>query len=155
MMTTVNLGIKNTEAVATALGRYLANTYFLYLKTQNFHWNVAGELFYSLHGLFEVQYEDLQEATDTLAERIRALGVRAPASFSEFSKLADIKEQATTVSAMEMVSQLLADNETMSRLGKEVIKIAEAEGDDASADLIVGRLEAHEKAAWMLRSTLA
>ena len=153
-MTTINLGIKNTTAVATAVSRYLASTYTLYLKTQNFHWNVAGEHFYSLHLLFEAQYEDLQGATDTLAERIRALGLRAPASFAEFSTLSEVIEEPKTVKAMVMVSQLLADNQMMARSGRELISLAEAEGDDATADLIVGRLEAHEKAAWMLRSIL-
>ena len=154
-MTTMNTGIKNYELVANALSRYLASTYFLYLKTQNFHWNVQGESFYSLHGLFEKQYEDLQDATDTLAERIRALGVRAPASFIEFSKLAEIKEEPTIIKATDMISQLLADNQMMARFGKEVIKLAETEGDDVTADIITGRMEAHEKAAWMLRSSLA
>ena len=153
-MTTINTGIKNYSAVANALNGYLANTYVLYLKTQGFHWNVTGELFYSLHGMFEGQYEDLQGAVDTLAERVRALGVRAASSFIEFSKLADIKEEPTSIKAMDMVSQLLADHQMMARLGKEVMTLAEAEGDDATADLIVGRLEFHEKAAWMLRSTL-
>lgn len=154
MSIVVNTGIANAKGVAHALSRYLANTYTLYLKTQNFHWNVTGPHFASLHVLFEGQYTDLQGAIDELAERIRALGVRAPGSYTEFSKLSDIPEAHGEPKAMDMVSQLLADHQTMARLGRELIDLAEKEGDGVTVDLINTRLDIHEKTAWMLRSTL-
>ena len=150
----INTGIDNRQAVADSLTKYLASTYTLYLKTQNFHWNVTGSDFYQLHLLFEKQYEDLSGATDELAERIRALGFRAPASFAEYLKLSTIQEEPKTVKANDMVAQLLADNQTMAREGRAVVQVAEHVGDDATADMIIGRIEAHEKAAWMLRSLL-
>lgn len=153
-MSHVNTGIDNPGAIADALSRYLANSYTLYLKTQNFHWNVTGPQFHSLHVMFEEQYSDLAGAIDEIAERIRALGFRAPASYSEYQKLADIPEEPNDVKATEMVEQLLADNQTMSRMARELIALSEKEGDTATGDMIVGRLEYHEKTAWMLRSSL-
>ena len=150
----INTGIDNRQVIADSLAKYLASTYTLYLKTQNFHWNVVGSDFYQLHLLFEKQYEDLADATDELAERIRALGFRAPASFAEYLKLSSIQEETKTVKAKDMIAQLLADNQTMVREGQAVIKVAEHVGDDSTADMVTGRLEAHEKAAWMLRSLL-
>jgi starvation-inducible DNA-binding protein len=150
----INTGIDNREAIADSLSKYLASTYTLYLKTQNFHWNVVGSDFYQLHLLFETQYEDLAGATDELAERIRALGFRAPASFAEYLKLSSIQEEPKTIKAKDMIAQLLADNQTMVREGQAVIKVAEHVGDASTADMVTGRLEAHEKAAWMLRSLL-
>jgi starvation-inducible DNA-binding protein len=153
-MTTVNTGIKNEQTVADILSRFLASTYTLYLKTQNFHWNVKGKHFYSLHGMFESQYEELAEAVDTVAERIRSVGHRAPASFVEFQKLSEIKEATMQLTADEMISQLLADHQFMARFAHEVIAIAEKEEDIATADMITERLDSHEKTAWMLRATV-
>jgi starvation-inducible DNA-binding protein len=150
----INTGIDNRQAIADSLAKYLASTYTLYLKTQNFHWNVTGPHFYQLHKLFEEQYNDLSAATDQLAERIRALGFRAPASFAEYLKLSSIQEESKTIKANDMISQLLADQQTMVREGREVIKVAEHVGDDSTADMVIGRIEEHEKAAWMLRSLL-
>lgn len=153
--TSVNIGVQNRSAVAQALSRYLANSYTLYLKTQNFHWNVTGPNFHSLHAMFEEQYTDLAAAIDELAERLRALGYRAPGSYSEFQKLSDIAEETKNLKAEDMVQQLLSDNQTMSRMGHELIELAEKESDIATGDMLVGRLEYHDKTAWMLRSVLA
>lgn len=153
-MSTVHLGILHSDVVANAISRYLANTYLLLLKTQNFHWNVTGENFYSLHGLFELQYTELQAAVDELAERIQKLGKAVPASFASFAAAADLKESTGSPAAMEMVALLLKDHERMSCLGREFIATAQTEKDEATADLLVARLHAHEKAAWMLRATL-
>jgi starvation-inducible DNA-binding protein len=152
--TEVNLGIANRSAIAEALSCYLANSYTLYLKTQNFHWNVTGPHFHSLHVMFEGQYQDLAAAIDELAERLRALGYRAPASYTEFQKLSNIPEETRDIKAEEMVKQLLSDNQAMSRMGRELIELTDKENDIATGDMIVARLEYHEKTAWMLRSFL-
>ncbi|QLH43712.1 MAG: DNA starvation/stationary phase protection protein [Coxiellaceae bacterium] len=150
----INIGIneQGRQEVAKQLAKLLANTYALYLKTQNFHWNVTGEHFYSLHKLFEEQYTALAEAIDEIAERIRALGHPAPASFTEFLKLMTIKEAAGKLTAKAMIEQLVADNETLSREARGVFPAAEAANDEATADLVTIRMAEHEKAAWMLRS---
>lgn len=153
-MSQVNIGIDNPSNIANALSCYLANSYTLYLKTQNFHWNVTGPQFHSLHTMFEAQYTDLAAAIDEIAERIRALGFRAPASYSEYQKLAEIPEEPNDIKAVAMVEQLLADNQTMSRMGRELIELTEKESDIVTGDMIVARLEYHEKTAWMLRSSL-
>lgn len=153
-MSNVRVGIDNPTAVGEALSRYLANSYTLYLKTQNFHWNVTGPHFHSLHVMFEEQYTNLATAIDEIAERIRALGLRAPGSYSEYKKLAEIPEEPNDIAAMKMVEQLLADNQTISRMSRELIELAEKEKDIASADMVTARLEYHEKTAWMLRSFL-
>ena len=150
----INTGIDNRTIVAEHFSRYFASTYTLYLKTQNFHWNVTGPHFHSLHVMFEEQYLELAASLDALAERIRALGERAPASYSEFSKLSEIMEESKTIKAMEMVSQLLSDHQSMARMGRELVELAETENDNVSADMIIQRIENHEKTAWMLRSIL-
>lgn len=150
----INTGIDNRQMVADSLSKFLASTYTLYLKTQNFHWNVTGTDFYQLHLLFEKQYEDLGNATDGIAERIRALGFRAPASFAEYLKLSAIQEEPKIIKAQDMINQLFADQQLMAREGRAVVDVAEQNNDAATADMITGRIEEHEKNAWMLRSLL-
>jgi starvation-inducible DNA-binding protein len=133
---------------------YLADTYLLYLKTQNFHWNVRGPQFHSLHLFFEEQYTELAEAVDTIAERIRALHMIAPASFSQFLKLTSLDEETGTPGADDMIKQLLHDHQVISRNLLRLFETAEQAADQASVDLITERMRAHEKSAWMLRSTL-
>jgi len=142
------------QEIAAALAKLLADTYTLYLKTQGCHWNVTGPRFYDLHKLFEEQYTELAGANDEIAERIRALGTRAPASFAEFKRLAAIEELSGTPSASEMLRQLLADNRAAVRSAQAVVEAAEARDDVGSADLATQRIRAHEKAAWMLDSLL-
>lgn len=142
------------QEIAAALAKLLADTYTLYLKTQGCHWNVTGPRFYDLHKLFEEQYTELAGANDEIAERIRALGARAPASYSEFKRLAAIEELSGTPSASEMLRQLLADNRAAVRSAQAVVEAAEAHDDVGSADLATQRIRAHEKAAWMLDSLL-
>lgn len=153
---TVNSGIseKNRDQVADGLAGVLADTYTLYLKTHNFHWNVTGPMFGSLHLLFETQYQELALAVDTLAERIRALGDFVPATFKQFQAMSDIKETEEIPKATEMIAQLLDGHEIVTRNAREVIEKADKLDDQATADLLTARLEAHEKAAWMLRSHL-
>jgi starvation-inducible DNA-binding protein len=151
-----DLGIKKDEMshIVQSLSTVLASTYILYVKTQGFHWNVVGPHFYSLHKLSEELYEELAEAVDTLAERIRALGYTAPASFSWFEKLSIIKEEPEAKDGRSRLQDLLADHEAISRLLKDGFDVAEQARDHGTADLYVGRMRAHEKAAWMLRSVL-
>jgi len=132
----------------------LANTYTLYLKTQNYHWNVVGPHFNTLHSFFESQYEELSDATDEIAERIRALGDNAPGSFKEFNELKTIHEAKTKIDAFSMVKDLIESHETVVKNLHLILKQAEDEEDDVTQDLIVGRLAAHEKMLWMLRSHL-
>ncbi|HEX6980469.1 MAG TPA: DNA starvation/stationary phase protection protein [Alphaproteobacteria bacterium] len=144
-----------TRAVSEALARALANTYTLYLKTHNYHWNVTGPQFASLHTLFETQYTELAAAVDTIAERIRALGHVAPGSYSAFARLGEINEAPDQPpSAMDMVRDLAADNETLVRIAEDVNRIADEHGDVASGDLMIERMQVHAKAAWMLRAHL-
>jgi starvation-inducible DNA-binding protein len=140
------------QEIAASLSKLLADTYTLYLKTQGFHWNVVGQRFYDLHKLFEEQYNELAEANDEIAERIRALGAKAPASYSEFRKLAGIVEETGVPAAMEMIRQLLTDNRSAVRSAQAVVAVAEAHGDVGTADLATQRIRSHEKAAWMLDS---
>jgi starvation-inducible DNA-binding protein len=152
----IDIGIdpKQREAIAAGLGRVLADTYTLYLKTHGFHWNVTGPQFPSLHQLFMTQYTELQVAADDVAERIRALGAFAPASYAQFSKLTKIKEETGTPVADDMVRQLVEGQETLVRTIREVLPSAQEARDEASVDLLVGRLAIHEKTAWMLRALL-
>jgi starvation-inducible DNA-binding protein len=140
--------------VAAALARLLADSYTVYLKTHNFHWNVTGPMFTTLHTLFETEYTELALAVDEIAERIRALGEVAPGSYSEFARLARVKEATDVPPATEMIRQLVADQATVTEAARAVVIAAEAAGDQASADLGVRRIEVHEKNAWMLRSHL-
>lgn len=141
---------KTTEHLA----RLLANSYILYVKTQNFHWNVVDPRFSQLHKLFEKQYEELAEAIDTIAERMRALQVRAPGSLSEFLHLTELEEAKGKLSGDAMLRELAHDHEFISKELKPWIPEAQQAKDEGSADLFIGRLREHDKAAWMLRSNL-
>ena len=140
--------------VAEAASRLLADSYTIYLKTHNYHWNVTGPMFTTLHTLFETQYTELALAVDEIAERIRALGSRAPGSYSEFARLASVKEAEGTASAQQMIEQLVSDYDTVAATAREVFARAEEAGDQATADLAVRRIDVCEKNAWMLRSHL-
>lgn len=152
----VNIGIseEHRKAIAEALSKVLADTYMLYLKTHNYHWNVKGKLFHSLHEQFEEQYTELADAVDEIAERIRALGYRAPGTFKEFQKLTSVKEDTEEPEAMEMVRRLALGNEQVLRTAREAIEPARTGEDEATLDLITQRLHIHSKTAWMLRSHL-
>jgi starvation-inducible DNA-binding protein len=151
----IGISDEHRETISEALSRVLADTYMLYLKTHAYHWNVTGPMFASLHLLFETQYTELHDAADLLAERIRALGHFAPGTYATYSKLSSIKEGADDVPpAMTMVRDLVAGHEALSRTTRDAFKISEKGDDQASMDLLVGRMEASDKAAWMLRSHL-
>jgi starvation-inducible DNA-binding protein len=152
----IDIGIakKDREAVAKQLARLLADTYSLYLKTHNFHWNVTGPQFNSLHAMFETQYNALWLAADEVAERIRILDVFAPGSYSQFAKLTSIKEEPGVPEWKDMVAQLVEGHEIAAATSRDTIKAAEAVGDEGTADMVTGRLKDHEKTAWMLRSLL-
>jgi starvation-inducible DNA-binding protein len=139
---------------ATALARLLADSYMLYLKTHGFHWNVVGPQFEPLHTLFQEQYTELAAAIDEITERIRALGVKAPGSFSEFTPLTSISEESGASAAEVMIRQLLSDHTTAARTALQVVTTSEACADVATADLATQRVAQHEKAAWMLGSFL-
>jgi len=141
---------KKLEKVADLLSHFLADTYLLYLKTQNFHWNVKGPHFYSLHKLFEEQYLELALAVDDIAERIRALGSITPASFNQFLQLSSLKEDKGTLSAEEMLKKLAKDHETLAAAAADMIPKAQHAHDEGTADLLIQRLKVHEKAVWML-----
>ncbi len=153
----INVGIskENRESIAAGLSRLLADSYTLYLKTHNYHWNVTGPQFNTLHQMFEEQYTELAAAVDEIAERIRALGVRAPGSYAEFAELTTIEEGNGEESAEEMVRQLAIGQETVVRTAREVFPAADAANDEPTADLLTQRMQIHEKNAWMLRSMLA
>jgi starvation-inducible DNA-binding protein len=152
----IDIGIdaKQREKIASGLSRLLADSYTLYLKTHNFHWNVKGPMFNTLHLMFETQYNELALAVDLIAERIRALGVQAPGSYREFGKLTAIKESEGTPTANEMIKQLVEGQETVVRTARSVFPDAEAASDEPTADLLTQRMQVHEKNAWMLRSLL-
>jgi starvation-inducible DNA-binding protein len=142
------------QKVIEVLGRLLADSYTLYLKTHNFHWNVRGPMFTTLHTLFEQEYTELAMAVDEIAERIRALGAPAPGSYREFGKLTSIKEAQGVPAAEDMVQQLVHDQVLVTQAAREVVTAAQKAGDEASADLGIRRMQVHEKNAWMLRSHL-
>ncbi len=145
----------STTNVIDALAHLLADTYLLYLKTQNFHWNVTGPHFISLHKLFEEQYESLSAATDVLAERIRALNAEAPGSFSDFLRLASLEEACEETSAEDMVASLLKDHEAMSAAIKDMFAITQEDEDEVTMDILIERKTEHDKIIWMLRSTMS
>lgn len=149
-----NHKLQHTQKVADELKHFLADTYALYLKTQNFHWNVKGPDFYSLHKMFEEQYQELAAAVDEIAERIRAIGSYAPASFSQFAQLTSIKEEKNELKAEEMINILLKDHEVMSQNATEMIPKAQKAQDEGTADLLIQRAKVHDKVAWMLKSSL-
>ena len=136
------------------LERLLASSYSLYLKTHNYHWNVTGPMFATLHTLFETQYSELALAVDEIAERIRTLGARAPGSYSEFQQLSAVSEDTGSPRAEAMIRQLLEDQGRIADIARDIIDRAEETGDQATADLATRRLDVHEKNGWMLRSHL-
>ena len=155
----VNIGIPDAKRkkIADGLSRFLADSYTLYLKTHNFHWNVTGPMFNALHVMFEGQYTEQWNALDEIAERIRALGYNAPGSYAEFIELSSIKEEPGLEKApdwREMVRQLVVGNEAVCRTARKALKTADDAGDDPTVDLMTQRLQTHEKYAWMLRSLL-
>ncbi|KYF47697.1 Dps family protein [Sorangium sp. So ce854] len=152
----INIGIdaKNREQIGKGLGRVLADTYTLYLKTHNFHWNVTGPMFQTLHLMFEQQYNELALAVDLVAERIRALGLPAPGTYKQFAALSSIKEEDGIPKATDMIKLLVEGHETVARTAREVFPVAEAANDQPTCDLLTQRLQLHEKTAWMLRSLL-
>lgn len=152
----INIGIseKDRAKIAQGLGRFLADTYTLYLKTHNFHWNVTGPMFQALHNLFMDQYNEQWLAVDEVAERIRTLGFPAPGGYKQFAALTSIKEADEVPSAKDMIRQLLADQETVVRTAREIFPIAEKANDQPTLDLLTQRMQVHEKHAWMLRSML-
>lgn len=143
-----------TTVTAQPLAQLLADTYILYLKTQNFHWNVEDQRFYFLHKMLEEQYEELAEAVDLIAERLRAINCKAPASMKQFLALTVLEEAEGDFSANEMIQQLLNDHVTIAKNLHPCITEANSEHDDGTGDLFIERLRAHEKTAWMLRSHL-
>lgn len=154
--TAINIGIadKDRKKIADGLARMLADTYTLYLKTHNFHWNVTGPMFQTLHLMFMTQYTEAWNAVDLVAERIRALGYPAPGSYKEFAALTSIKDSSGKVSAEDMIRQLVEGQEAVVRTAREVLPVAEKAGDQPSVDMLSARMEVHEKNAWMLRSLL-
>ena len=153
----INIGIEEDDRkqIADGLSRLLADTYTLYLKTHNFHWNVTGPMFQTLHLMFETQYTELAEAVDLLAERIRALGFPAPATYKEFLQLSSIKEDEGVPNAQQMIRSLVEGQEAVVRTARSIFPIVERANDQPTADLITERMQVHEKTAWMLRSLLA
>ena len=153
----IDIGIdeENRQEIARGLAVLLADSYTLYLKTHNYHWNVEGPLFNTLHQMFENQYTELALAVDEIAERIRALGEPAPGSYGAYSKLTSIDEEESVPSAEEMIRQLVKGQETVVRTARQAFKAAEAANDEPTADLLTQRMQVHEKNAWMLRSMIA
>jgi starvation-inducible DNA-binding protein len=151
----LDTGISSADRkeIAEGLAHLLADSYTLYLKTHGYHWNVTGPMFRSLHLMFEEQYMELRDAVDAIAERVRALGFPAPASYAEFSRLAVVHDEEGSPDAMEMVIRLVAGNEAVIRTARALVKAAESAADVATADLATQRIQIHEKTAWMLRAT--
>ena len=154
---TIDIGIDEADriAITDGLSRLLADSYTLYLKTHNYHWNVTGPMFQTLHLMFETQYNELALAVDLIAERIRALGAPAPASYREFLVLSSVPEDDDRPDATEMIGRLVVGQETVARTARSVFPIVEKAHDEPTADLLTQRLQIHEKTAWMLRSLLA
>jgi starvation-inducible DNA-binding protein len=152
----IDIGIpeKDRARIAEGLSRVLADTFALYLKTHNFHWNVEGPMFNTLHQMFQEQYTELWNALDAVAERIRSLGHPAPGGFKAFGKLTSIEDTDDVPEAMAMVRELVKGHEAVARTVREVFPAAEKGNDQATVDLLTQRLQVHEKTAWMLRSLL-
>ena len=152
----IDIGIAedDRQAIASGLSHLLADTYTLYLKTHNYHWNVTGPMFNTLHLMFETQYNELALAVDQIAERIRALGHPAPGSYRAFSRLSSIQEEENVPTAEEMIRQLVIGQETVVRTAREVFPTVDRANDEPTADLLTQRMQIHEKNAWMLRSML-
>ena len=152
----IDIGInkKDRAQIAEGLSRLLADSYTLYLTTHNFHWNVTGPMFNTLHLMFETQYTELALAVDAIAERIRSLGFPAPGTYSEFSKLTSLEEPAAGLSAEAMIRHLVKDQEAVIKTARGLMPLVDATDDEPSADLLTQRMQVHEKNAWMLRSLL-
>jgi starvation-inducible DNA-binding protein len=153
----INIGIgeKDRAAIAGGLSKLLADTYTLYLTTHNFHWNVTGPMFNTLHVMFMAQYTELWNAVDPIAERIRSLGHPAPGSYAQYGKLSSLKDAPTTPpKALEMVQILVEGHEAVARTARGIFPLADKAGDEPTADLLTQRLTVHEQTAWMLRSLL-
>lgn len=150
----IGIGEKDRSKTADGLSRLLADTYSLYLQTHNFHWNVEGPMFNTLHLMFMEQYTELWNALDAIAERIRSLGFPAPGTNKRFAELGSIREVEGVPDATEMIAILVAGHEAVARTARSVMPAAEKGGDEATIDLMVQRLQIHEKTAWMLRSLL-
>ena len=153
----IDIGISadDRSKIAEGLSRLLADTYTLYLKTHNYHWNVEGPMFNTLHLMFEGQYTELATAVDEIAERIRALGHVAPGSYKQFSALSSISEDDAPPSAEDMIRNLAKDQEQVAKTARSVFPLCDEAGDEPSADLLTQRMQIHEKTAWMLRSMAA
>ena len=153
----IGISAEDRQQIATELSRFLADAYTLYLKTHNFHWNVTGPMFNALHTMFETQYTEQWAALDDIAERIRALGYNAPGSYAEFMRLTSIPEEPGATEAMDwrgMVRQLVIGNEAVCRSARKALDVADDADDEPTEDLLIQRLQTHEKYAWMLRSLL-
>lgn len=152
----IDIGIndRDRKKIAEGLSRLLADSYTLYLKTHNFHWNVTGPMFQTLHVMFMGQYTEIWNALDMIAERIRSLGYPAPGSYKQFVALSSIPEEEGVPKAKDMIRQLVAGQEAVTRTAREVFKVVEKASDQPTADLLTQRMEVHEKNAWMLRSLL-
>jgi starvation-inducible DNA-binding protein len=152
----INIGIKQAdrEQIVAGLNVLLANSYTLYLKTHNYHWNVTGPMFNTLHLMFEQQYTELAAAVDQIAERIRALGAFAPGSYTEYARLTSIPEDETVPNAETMIKNLVAGQETLARQARDVMATVGESRDEPTADLLTQRMQVHEKNAWMLRSLI-
>ncbi|HPR06317.1 MAG TPA: Dps family protein [Denitromonas sp.] len=153
----IDIGIskKDRTAIAHGLSRLLADSYTLYLTTHNFHWNVTGPMFNTLHQMFEVQYTELALAVDAIAERIRALGEPAPGTYSAFAELTRLEEPQGVPSAEEMIRHLVKGQEAVVRTAREIMPVVDDADDEPTADLLTQRMQVHEKTAWMLRSMLS
>ncbi|QEL57512.1 Dps family protein [Chromobacterium paludis] len=151
----IGINEQDRQHIAEGLSRLLADSYTLYLKTHNFHWNVTGPMFNTLHLMFETQYTELSLAVDAIAERIRALGHYAPGSYADYARLTSIPEAAgAPPKAEDMIRQLVEGHETICRTARGIFEVVEHASDEPSADLLTQRLQVHEKTAWMLRSLL-
>jgi starvation-inducible DNA-binding protein len=152
----IDIGIKkkDREAIAEGLSRLLADTYTLYLKTHNFHWNVKGPMFQTLHLMFEAQYTELALAVDLIAERIRSLGFPAPGTYKQFAALSSIKETDGVPTATAMIKLLVEGQEAVAKTARSVFPVVDKANDEPTADLLTQRMQVHEKTAWMLRSLL-
>jgi starvation-inducible DNA-binding protein len=152
----IDIGIKkkDREAIAEGLSHLLADTYTLYLKTHNFHWNVKGPMFQTLHLMFETQYTELALAVDLIAERIRSLGFPAPATYKQFAALSSIKETDGVPAATTMIKLLVEGQEAVAKTARSVFPVVDRANDEPTADLLTQRMQVHEKTAWMLRSLL-
>lgn len=154
MQIDIGISAESREEISNGLSKVMADTYTLYLKTHNYHWNVTGPMFTTLHLMFEQQYMELALAVDAIAERIRALGFPAPGSYKQFAALSSIAEEDGVPPAVVMISRLVEGHETVARTSRTVFSTASAANDQPTSDLLTQRMQIHEKTAWMLRSLL-